>query len=345
MVKGEDILEVSDVDELLDRGLAADEEHDLDVAERILDEAGDRLGENHPRVLHLAGRIAWANGDVERASGFFQQAADQTPGRADIHIDCARCLHLLGEDDSAAEEQLRVALALPNVDPIEQGDARVLLARIRLEDEDAEEALEVLEGIPESLKEQALYHSTLADILVDLERTDEALAALDRAVAAEPDDPDYHYQRALTRQAAGDLEGGTASMLRVLELESSLRGPSSEPTTQEVQTLREHLEGAMSELPDPVLALVASAPIAVQALATEEQVRAGADPRAPVFFVGLTKLDDREAKLERIVVVRDVLLDEVDDDDEIGEALLVALAGEIAEFFDRDDLIYAEVSG
>lgn len=341
----EEILEVSDVDELLDRGLAADEEHDFDVAERILDEASDRLGENHPRVLHLAGRVAWAHGDVERAAGFFQQAADQKPGRADIHIDCARCLHLLGEDDSAAEEQLRIALALPQLEAIDEGDARVLLARIRLEDEDAEEALEVLEAIPDSLKEQALYHSTLADVLVELERSDEALAALDKAVAAEPDDPDFHYQLGLTRQSVGDLEGGTKAMLRVLELEIAQRGPSSEPTSGEVSALRERFDEVLAELPDPLLALVANVPVVVQAHLSSEQVEAGADPRSPVAFLGRPKLEDEEATLERIVVARDVLLEEVEDDDELGEVLLVSLAGEITDFFDRDDLVYAEVGG
>lgn len=345
MANGEDVLEVSDVDALLDRGLRADEEHDLDVAERILDEASDRLGENHPRVLHLAGRIAWANGDVERAAGFFQQAADAKPERADIHIDCARCLHLLGDDDSAAEEQLRLALALPDIDSLEQGDARVLLARIRLDDEDPEEALELLEAIPESLKAHALYLSNLADVLVELDRTDEAIALVERAVAAEPDEADYHYQLALVRHSAGDLEGGTEAMLRVLQLETQARGPSAEPTSQQVQGLRHALEQAMAELPDPLLELVANAPISVQARATEEQVREGIDPRSSVFFVGDPKLEGQQARLEGIVLARDVLLDEIEDEDELSEALLVALAGELADFFDREDLVYAGVGG
>src|SRR5690606_2380456 len=229
----EEILRVGGVDELVDRGLAADEDGDVELAERILDEAGGRMGENHPRVLHLAGRVAWAHGDIERATGFLQQATDQDPKRADIHIDCARCLHLMG-DDGLAEEQVRAALALPELDASSEGDARVLLSRIRLEDDDPDEALEVLEGVPEALKEQALYLSALADVLVELQRTDEALDLLARAVAAEPGDPDYHYQRGLTQQATGDLEGGTASMVRVLPLETELRGTSSAPTFQEV---------------------------------------------------------------------------------------------------------------
>ncbi len=340
----EEIIRVGGVDELVDRGLRADEDGDIDLAERILDEAGTRLGENHPRVLHLAGRLAWAAGDMERATGFFEQATDSKPGRADIYIDCARCLHLMGEDDSRAEEQVRAALALPDLGTLQQGDARVLLARIRLEDEDPEEALEVLEGISASLKTQALYLSTLADVLIELDRAPDALALLEQAVKAEPDDPDFHYQRGLVQQAVGDLEGGTASMLRVLELEATLRGSQEAPTPAEISRLREELEGAMSQLPDQLLKLVAEAPIAVQAGATAEQVRAGADPRSAVFFMGTPQLDDQAAVLESVIVVRDVLLDEVDDEEEIDEVLLLALAAELADFFGREDLIYSAAS-
>jgi tetratricopeptide (TPR) repeat protein len=339
----EEILRIGGIDALVERGLQADEEGDVDLAERILDEAGRRLGENHPQVLHLAGRVAWAHGDIDRATGFLQQATDQKPDRADIYIDCARCLLLLG-DDSHAEEQVRAALALPELEESLEGDARVLLSRIRLDDDDAEEALEVLEGVPEGLKTQALYQSAVADVLVELDRTAEALEHLTRAVEAEPDDPDYHYQRGLTQQAAGDLAGGAASMVRVLELETALRGPSAAPSFQEAQALRGQLEEAMEELPDPILGLVANAPILVQAAATVEQVRAGADPRSPVFFVGRPKLEGQEAELTGIVVARDVLVDEVEDDEEVAETLLVSLVEEITDFFERDDLLFAEAS-
>ncbi|MCA9710001.1 MAG: SDR family NAD(P)-dependent oxidoreductase, partial [Myxococcales bacterium] len=217
----DEIIRVGGVDELLDRGIAADEEGDIELAERILDEAGGRIGENHPRVLHLAGRVAWAHGDIERATGFFQQACDRKPDRAEIYLDCARCLQLMGEDGHA-EEQVRAALALPGLEPMLEGDARLLLSRIRLDDDDAEEALEELEAIPEELKQQAIYLSALADVLVELDRGSEALRCLDRAVEAEPDDPDYHYQRGLTQQAQGQVEAGAQSLVRVLELEAQL---------------------------------------------------------------------------------------------------------------------------
>ncbi len=338
----EEIIRVGGVDELVDRGLAADEDGNVELAERILDEAAGRLGENHPRVLHLAGRIAWAHGDMERATGFFQQATDAKPSRVDIYLDCARCL-LLMEEDGHAEEQVRAALELPDLEPLAEGDARLLLSRIRLDDDDPEEALELLEAIPEQLKERALYFSARADVLLELDRGDEALECLDKAVAAEPKDPDYHYQRGLTQQARGDVMGGAESLIRVLELEAELRGEAPEPTPQEVSAFREELESAMAELPDPLLQLVGSVPIVVQATATPDQVRAGADPRSSVFFEGTPKLEDQDAVLQRIVVARDVLLDEIEQEDEVSETLLVALVGEIADFFARSDLLYAEV--
>jgi len=180
-------------------------------------------------------------------------------------------------------------------------------------------------------------------VLVDLDRIEEALACIDKAVETEPEDPDYHYQRGLLQQSRGELEAGAVSMLRVVELDAEMRGPSAELSTAEVQTLRSRLEAVMEELPEPLLHLVANAPISIQARASAEQIGAGADPRAAVFFTGRPKLEDDEAELLGMIIVRDVLLDEVEDDEELDEVLLVAMAGEIADFFGRDDLIYEGV--
>ncbi len=341
----EEILRVGSIDELLDRGLKADEDGDIELAERLLDEAGGRAGENHPRVLHLAGRVAWAHGDIERAAGFLQQATDQGPDRAEIHLDCAYCLRILGEDGHA-EEQVRAALALPGIDEIKRAEAAVLLSQLRLDDEDPAEALEVLEEVPEGFRDQAPYLGARADVLVELERAPEALRCLENAVAARPDEPDYHYQLGLVRMVTGDIPSGRESMVEVLRLENELRGELEAPSFEEVRELRSRLEEVFEELPDPMLHLVASAPITVQATATEEQVRAGADPRNAVFFIGKPKLEGREteADLTGIVIARDLLVAEVEEDEEIDETLLLGLVAEMADFFDRDDLVFAEAT-
>ncbi len=77
-------LTVSDPSELLAKGIEAVGRDDFDAADRILDKAGDVLGENTPGVLHLAGLLAWARGEFERACGFLMQATDAEPDRFEI---------------------------------------------------------------------------------------------------------------------------------------------------------------------------------------------------------------------------------------------------------------------
>src|SRR5262245_23700520 len=90
------------LDHLVDRGLAAIDAGEVDTAETLLDDARGMVGENHVRVLHLAGMLGWAHGDLERATGFLMQAADLKPERADIYLDCAECL-FAGDEIEEAE--------------------------------------------------------------------------------------------------------------------------------------------------------------------------------------------------------------------------------------------------
>ena len=114
------------------------------------------------------------------------------------------------------------------------------------------------------------------------------------------------------------------------------------PDFAETQELRSRLEDVLEELPDPVLKLVAAAPITVQPRATEEQVAAGVNPRSLLGFLGSPQRDEADAKLEGIVIMRDLLLAEVDDDDEIEGELFEALVEEIQVFFRRTDIVFAE---
>jgi tetratricopeptide (TPR) repeat protein len=325
--------------EAVERGLAAVEAEDLEAAEQALDEAERLGGENHALVLHLAGMLAWARGDLDRATGFLMQAADLDPDHPEIHLDCAECLFAIGEDLDEAEAAVRVALALPTISGQHAEEARLLLAQIRLADDDAAEALEILDLISPELHGHPAFLSTSGAVLLAAGRHDDAIAALERAVALEPDDPDLHYQLGITRQAAGDENGARASMVRVLELDSADAPP--EPLSYaEVQDLRSVLEDVLEELPDPLIRLVASAPITVQARATPQQVARGVDPRSPVAFAGVAAEGEVAADFEGIVVMRDPLVEESGDgEDEIAATLFYAVLEEIRRFFGREDLI------
>jgi predicted Zn-dependent protease with MMP-like domain len=94
----------------------------------------------------------------------------------------------------------------------------------------------------------------------------------------------------------------------------------------------------LEELPEPVLKLLANAPITVQARPTAKQVGSGADPRSVVTFVGRPQTDDGDARLDGIIIMRDFLLDEIDDDDDIPELMIVSIIDELRRFFRLEGL-------
>jgi hypothetical protein len=135
-------------------------------------------------------------------------------------------------------------------------------------------------------------------------------------------------------------------MLRVRELDAAEDGETPEPTYADAQELRSRLEDVFEQLPDPLLRLVAHAPITVQTRATEEQVKAGVDPRNVVAFCGTRKKGDEEAELTGIVIMRDLLPEADEDEDEGDDAveteLFYGLMDELQSFFQRDDVVMAE---
>ncbi|MBK6921706.1 MAG: tetratricopeptide repeat protein [Deltaproteobacteria bacterium] len=341
MAKGK----TTDVDALVDQALRAVDDDELDTAESILDDCKGSVGENHPRVLHLAGMLAWAQGDLERANGFLMQAADGAPDRADIQLDCAECL-FTGEELDEAEAQVRAALALPSLTKPQGDDARLLLAQIRLAGDDPDEALEVLAEIDPQLHGHPAFLSTRGSANMHAGKLDEAIADLGAAVELDPEDADLHYQLAIVLGTAGKHDEATAQMQKVRELDAAEDGPSEEPSFAEAQELRSRLEDVFEQLPDPLLKLVAHAPITVQTRASEEQVAAGVDPRNVIAFLGTRKRGNDDAELTGIVVMRDLLPaeDEADEegDDAVETELFYGLMDELQSFFDRNDLVMAE---
>lgn len=336
----------ADLDELVDRGLRAVEEDELDSAAAVLEELEGKFGENQPRVLHLAGMVAWAQGDLERATGFLMQASDGAPERADVQLDCAECL-FAGDEIEEAEAQARAALALPGISKAQADDGRLLLAQIRLSGDDPDEALEILAEIDPSLHQHPAYLSTRGSAHMAAGKLDLAAVDLRAAITHDPDDGDLHYQLALVLGAAGDAPGAVEQMLAVRALDAAEDGETAEPSYADAQVLRSRLEDVFEQLPDPLLRLVAHAPITVQARATEDQVRAGIDPRNVVAFCGKRKQGDEEAELTGIVIMRDLLPaaaeeDEEEEGDAVENEMFYGLMDELQSFFQRDDVVMAE---
>ncbi|MCR9159836.1 MAG: tetratricopeptide repeat protein [Nannocystaceae bacterium] len=337
---------MSETDALIDRGLAAVEDENIEAAKAALDEAVAALGEDNARVLHLRGMLSWAQDDLETATTTLLKAADLDAGRPEIHFDCAECLYGM-EEIEEAEEQVRKVLELPDVPGEQADDARLLLAQLRLTVDDPQGALEALEGIDASRKTHPAYLGALGSALLADEQFDEAVETLRSALSHDEEDSDLHYQVGIALEAVGDAEGARAAMKTVLALDEKEWADLGDdapppPDFAETQELRSRLEEVLEGLPDPVLKLVAAAPITVQARATAEQVDGGVDPRGTVVFVGEPKSDEDEAELEGIVIMRDLVLTQVDDDDGIDEELFYSLLEQIQHFFRRDDIIVAQ---
>jgi len=328
------------IDTVIRGGLDAVEAGNLQAALDAVDEATKTVGENHVRVLHLNGMIAWAEGRVENAAGYLMQAVDLGAAYPEVYLDCAECLFIHGDDLDEAEAVVRALMQQDSIaaDDPSRDEARLLLAQIRLDDDDTEEALELLGQVQPKMQTHPAYLSTQGAVMMALGRNDEAVKSLEAAVAAAPEDPDFHYQLGLTREAAGDRKAAAEAMLKVLELDAALIDDDEEDeelTDVAKAELIRGFEEVMEEVPDPVLKLIAHAPVSVQRRANAEQVRSGVNPRSAVAFVGEPKDGERPGKLERIVIVHDLLLAMIDEDDEIPEVYVVGIIDELRRFFDE----------
>jgi Flp pilus assembly protein TadD/predicted Zn-dependent protease with MMP-like domain len=328
------------IDAIVDQGLKALEDDELQRAQELLEEATKLGGENHVRVLHLTGMVAWAEDRPEHAAGYLMQAVDAGGSDPNVYLDCAECLLMSGQDLDEAEAAARAVLTLPGVDAESIDHARLLLAQIRLDDDDAEEALELLDAVTAERKADPVFLTIHGYALMNAGRPEDAAASLRKAVDAEPEDADTHYCLAQALAETGDVAGATAEMLEVLKLdEAEHEGHDHEELSEDIaEDLRSQFEGVLEELPEPVLKLIANAAITVQGRATVEQVKSGADPRSAVIFLGRPQTDDDEAHLAGIVLMRDLLLDEIADDEDIPELLLVSLIDELRRFFGLEGL-------
>jgi len=331
------------LDEALSHGLAALDEGRLDEADDALERARKYGGENHPRVLHLAGLLALAEGDTERGLGYLMQATDQGPPHAEIYLDCAEALLIARDDVDEAEVVVRQALDLPELGERERCEATLTLAQIRLDRMDVDGAMALLDAVGCELEEHPAFLSTKSAALLAAGRGDEAVEAARKAAEVDPNDPDFWYQLALTLQEVGRDDEAVEIMEKVWRLDTA-DAPAEPVTPEESALLVDLTEQAIADLPDPLMRLVAPAPIATQARATLEQVRAGLDPRSDVLFEGTPARDGASARLERIIVLRDHVTEGATSEDDVASSLLYAVVDGIRTFFGRSDLVFGEAT-
>jgi len=144
-------------------------------------------------------------------------ASAEPVGTLDVALDRAR--RLLTRDLAlAAEQASEILRAVP-----EQPMAALILGIARRERGDAAGAIAVLEPLAQRLPSWAAAHYELGIALGAARRGEDAIAALERAVALAPELPDAWRALADHRFAAGDDAGADAAYLK--HIEHSTRDP------------------------------------------------------------------------------------------------------------------------
>ncbi len=254
-----------------------------------------------------------------------------------IVLDVAELLAQAGEMDDA-EHALRALSERDDVEPELLGLACLLRASILLDHhEDPEEALAILETVPAVLAQDPGFMSLKAACLLELGCADEAVELLQSAVERN-DDVELRYQLGVSLREVEREDEAIEQLLEVRRRDlANYEVDASKPVDDdEVEDLRRRLEDVLDTLPDPVIAKVASAPIRVERWASEDIVRAGADPRSPLAFAGQPGDDDEDGELEALVVYRDAIVAQIEDDDEIVDVLALGLVEEFNRFFDLE---------
>jgi tetratricopeptide (TPR) repeat protein len=337
------------IDKILERGYAALEVEDLDEVRAAVAAAVDvGIDDDDARLRYLRFMTSWLDeqssdeeldamlGDTSGllAAAIALEAVDEA---ARITLDLTDVLAQIGEFDEA-EHALRELIARDDLSPEADGEARLLCAQIVLDHhEDPSEALELLDRVHPSLHEDIGYISLRAAILGDLERKDEAIELLAAALERNPD-IELHYQLGLLLRAVGRGEQALEHLLAVREHDLGAHEIAlDEPVlADEVEDLRRQLEDVLDTLPDKVLNRIAAATIRVERWPSEATIRMGADPRAPVAFEGVPAGDEGEGQVDALVLYRDVIVAEIEDDEEIPEVIAIGLVEEFDRYFELE---------
>lgn len=343
-------LAVTKLDDIFARGFAALESGDLDEA-RAATAAAIEVGadEDDARRRYFEFMIPWLDeatedDEIDELLAELGDLPEQATKLANpvaagrIVLDLADILIDLDEIDEA-ELALRSLGERKDLQLDDAADALVMRAHISMEvHEDIDEALALLDQVDPSMHERLGYISLRAAVLVELDRADEAIELLRKAITRE-DDTELHYQLGAMLRQHGDDDEATKHLLLVRERDLVAHEVplGAVLPRDEVEDLRRHLEDVLDTLPEPVMAKLASAAIQVERWTSEDMVRAGADPRTTLAFEGQPATDDEDdGQVDTIIVYRDAIVAQIDSDDDIPGVLALSLVEEVDRFFDLE---------
>ena len=168
---------------------------------------------------HVAGLLETA-GRPAQAAAYLMRAAAADPADARVLRHLSANLFALEQSEQAVALALR-AVALRPTDPLNALHATELLLRAHRYDE----AAAIILGIVEIHSEDAVALRLLSATQMLRGRTEDALVAIDRALALSPQTAEYHLHRASLLHRLGRLEEAAETLGRAAALDPSNPDP------------------------------------------------------------------------------------------------------------------------
>jgi predicted Zn-dependent protease with MMP-like domain len=261
--------------------------------ERALAAAGGALARDrrsvpalHCRAAALAelGRLEEARAAWEAALGPGGDDLDVLLGAADFLL--RRAGEPSPEDAEAARELARRAARVARTRPDGEeaaGEAALLEGQALLDLGDARAALARLDAARAALPDDPDVGLERGAALFELCRFDEAAAQYREALAAAPREPSAHHGLGLALERLGDARGAARHLARARALAPDAYPPPVELPPGEFERV---VEEAVAALPEPVRRWLSNVAIAVEDVPSADELR-GSDPPLSPGILGI----------------------------------------------------------
>lgn len=260
-------------------------------------------------------------------------------GGADVVslLERAELLADSGELDAAAALAGRALDAAGT--PVDRADALLLAAELAALGGDLGRARELVADLDLGAVDAAELLARAGSLALTFDDPRGAADLFARAAAADPRFADAHHGLGVARELMGDRAGMIAAFQRVRELDAAAEPPAWRFSDDEFVAIA---EAAMSELPDPVIALLENVPILVDDAPSADIIAEGYDARLLGLFSGVplphkSHVTEQQPVIDAIHLYQRNLERVCQGADELADEIRTTVLHETAHFFGLED--------
>ncbi|SHM85624.1 Tetratricopeptide repeat-containing protein [Cyclobacterium lianum] len=152
--------------------------------------------------------------DMELSFEFFSLAADLDPKDTSIVFNAGYTANMIGNTD-AAKKYFTKLLEIEEYDKL---NAYYFLIQIAsAEDKDPEEAYRIAKQAREEYPDDKGLAEFEIQLLLQLDKMDEAMASIEKALETDPDNPAIRLRYGYLKESSGDMEGALQEYKRTVE--------------------------------------------------------------------------------------------------------------------------------